>query len=78
MRNKTKIVKTTLYNKRTSGGITIPDFKMYYIITTSQYWLKNRLKSRIELITQKYSIESNQRKFTYSWTLHFDKEANLT
>jgi hypothetical protein len=71
MRNKTKIVKTTLYNKRTSGGITIPDFKMYYIITTSQYWLKNRLKSRIELITQKYSIESNQRKFTYSWTLHF-------
>ena len=27
---KPSIVKTTLNNKRTSGGITMPDLKLYY------------------------------------------------
>jgi hypothetical protein len=42
---KPKIAKTLLNDKRTSGGITMPDLKLYYraiVIKIAWYWYTDR------------------------------------
>jgi hypothetical protein len=42
---KPKIAKSLLKDKRTSGGITMPDLKLYYraiMIKTAWYWYRDR------------------------------------
>ena len=75
MEKQKKILKTILYNKGNSGGITMPYIKIYLsdtVMETAFYCHKNR-----DVDQWNWIEDTDIKTHTYDHLVFFDKEAKI-